>query len=726
MKNLIVFIGIFLCHVALFSQQKIVVHQGTNVLLDTNVSTIQTVSFENHNSVFNFNDGSTNVILISNIDSITFSGEVDTMDKIHITFAGNQVTVVNPYENQGLSIVSNGAAVSVTATTGIPDLEYWIDGSSSNGSLTIQSDLSTILIFDNLMLTNPSGAAVEITSTTVTAIKSVGQNTLSDGINSTKNAPLISKGIFTFGGIGDLQVSGHKKHAISSNKAIYVANGNYTITAASDGFHSEGFKAFGNCNIDITADGDGIDAGAGAVEIETCTITIHSSADDVKGIKTDDVITIDNNASISMSILGAQSKGLSSKRKIFIGNGNINITCSGGVVLESTGSGYDPSYCTAIKADSIIHITGGVITINSTTTASGGKGLSCDGNIIVEDGSITITTAGAGAVYINENGTTDSYTASCIKADGNIQLLGGHIICSSSGSGGKGITADGTITIGNVGANNELLSLTVGTSGERFYVSGNTGGGGPGGMGDNADYANPKAIKAEGNLIINSGIIRVTNTQTQEGGEGIESKSTLTINGGDIEIHTYDDCINAATNITITGGYTYCVASGNDAIDANGTLTVTGGFTMATGAKGAECGFDNDNAVFTVTGGIILGAGGSTSNPTMSASTQRSIKYTGTAGNAIRIAKSSGETVLLYTLPNLAGSGGGGPGGGPGGGNSVVLLFSDPNITTGSYTLQYGGTISGGTTVNGYNTGGTYSGGSTRTFTVSQMITTIQ
>jgi hypothetical protein len=727
MRRVIVILIAFLCPLLLLSQQKIMVHQGENVLLDTNVLMLQAVSLENHSSVFNFNDGSVQIISLSDIDSITFSGEPAT-DKIHITFAENQATIVNPYEEQGIAITSSGATVSVAAAAGIPDLEYLIDGTSSNGSLTMQSDLSAIFILDNLTLINPTGAAIEITSGTATAVKLTGINTLSDGIGSSKNAPLISKGILSFGGNGSLQVSGLKKHAISSNKGIYVANGNFTLTAASDGFHSEGFKAYGSCSLNITAAGDGIDAGGAPVEIGTSTIVIHSSADDVKGIKTDDVLLIDNNASITANISGAQSKGLSSKKDIIIHNGNIAITCSGAAVLAASGSGYDPSYCTAIKADNTIHVTGGTIAITSMATSAGGKGFSCDGNIVIEGGNISIATAGNGAVYTNKNGATDSYTASCIKADGNIQLLGGNINCSSSGSGGKGINANGAITIGIAGASNELLHLSVSTSGDRFYVSGNTGGGGgPGGPGGgNTDYANPKAIKAEGNLTVNSGIIRINNTQTTEGGEGLESKNALAINGGDIEIHTYDDCINAATSISITGGYAYCVSTGNDAIDANGTLTISGGFTMASGARGVECGFDNDNFTFTVSGGTIIGTGGSTSNPTMSSSTQRSIKYTGTANSAICIKKSSGEIVLLYTLPILGGNGGGPGGGGPGSGNSVVLLFSDPNLTTGSYTLQYGGAISGGTTVNGYNTGGTYSGGSAKTFTINSMFTTVQ
>ncbi len=66
----------------------------------------------------------------------------------------------------------------------------------------------------------------------------------------------------------------------------------------------------------------------------------------------------------------------------------------------------------------------------------------------------------------------------------------------------------------------------------------------------------------------------------------------------------------------------------------------------------------------------------------------------------------------------------GGPGGGSSGG--MVVLYTNPLITNGTYTIQYGGSITGGTAVKGYyTTNGTYSGGSSRTFTVSSRSTSV-
>jgi hypothetical protein len=712
----------------LSAQEKIKVHQHNQIVYELWVSELENVCFQNETSFFNRVDGNRQEILLSMIDSITFLTESPVIEgnKVYILYNENQISIINPLVDQGVQVVADQGDVIVTSTSGIPNIEYAVSGTTGNGSLTISSYQPVVLTLDNIHITGNANSAVNITSNITTRINMADntENDLSDGSANTKNAVLTSKGNLVFEGQGNLNIKAHAKHALASDKSIIVESGNISVTeAVSDGFHSEGFVMNGGA-LTLSAGGDGIDAGTGTVEINAGTIRINSLTADVKGIKCDETLTIDG-GNISMNLAGAQSKGLSSKKEIVINGGSISIIASGAAVLTALTTGYDPSYCTAIKCDGNITVNNGDITIESKNTSDGGKGFSADGNIIVNNGKIHISTAGNGATYTNESNTTDSYTACCIKSNGNISLTGGTITCSSSGTGGKGISADGTLSIGNQGADDEQLILDVTTSGERFLVSGGTSGGGrPGGntTGNSSDYANPKAIKSEGNLIIYSGTITVNCTQTDEGGEGIESKATLTIQGGNLTVRTNDDAINAASNITIAGGTIYCSSIGNDAIDSNGTLTVTGGFTIANGTRSPEEGFDCDNNTFSVKGGVILGTGGATSSPTTNSCTQRSIVYTGTQGSAICLKNSAGEIILLYQMPSFSGSG---QGGGQSGGNSMVVLFSDPCLIDGSYTLQYGGSISGGTTVNGYNTGGSYTGGSQKNVTITSMLTTV-
>ena len=107
-------------------------------------------------------------------------------------------------------------------------------------------------------------------------------------------------------------------------------------------------------------------------------------------------------------------------------------------------------------------------------------------------------------------------------------------------------------------------------------------GGGFGGGMNNGFNAAPKAIKGSSNVVINSGNIYVGTSY--DGGEGIESKAVMTINGGSIECSTYDDGINAKSELVINGGYIYSHASNNDGIDSNGTITVNGGIALSSGS----------------------------------------------------------------------------------------------------------------------------------------------
>lgn len=695
------------------AQQNMRIHNSGNTMYAAPISAVDSIKFDSSYAKFRVTSEA-NLLNIqkSLVDSITFTNSSVSLDKIYIIYNGtDDATIINPFASQGVSISASGGTVIINASSGITNLEYNILGATTEGSLTMSSDTDVNLVLNNLTLHNPSGAAFNITSaiTSNVYLTPGTTNTLSDTSSSSKNATFLTSGAIIFDGNGTLNITGNKKHAISSSSTITVQNGYITISSAvSDGFHSEGFTLSGGA-LNITATADGIDAGDSDIIINAGAITISSDSDEVKGIKTGDGTITINSGTINASVNGDQSKGLSADGGITINGGTITLTLSGNTVLESSGSGYAPSYPTGIKTDGILTINSGTISIQS--TGLGGKGFSADGNIIINDGTITITTAGNGATYTNESGVTDSYTATCIKSDTNINLFAGSLTLSSSGTGGKGIKADGAIVIGNLNADDSLLNLNISTSGERFYVSGS---------GENADYANPKAVSSDGNLTVNSGTITINCTQTQEGGEGLESKSTLTINGGKTEISTYDDSINASNAIIINGGDTYCYAKGNDGIDSNGTLTINGGFTISNGARNPEEGFDCDSNTFTITGGTIVGTGGNTSNPTTTVSTQRSIKVTTTAGTHIAIRNSSNQMILMYKVPAYSSGNTGGPGGSQ---NSVTLLFTSPLITNGSYTLLKGGTVSGGTDYHYYNTGGTYSGGTSTTFTVSSMLT---
>ncbi len=695
-----------------FSQQKIRVHNSGNTMYVKEITSVDSIKLDNTYAKFKISDDTTVLNLQKSlIDSLTFTSNTVNQNKIYIIYNGtDNATIINPYATSGITITAEAGTVTVTATSGIDNLEYNILGSSANGSLTMTTDKDVSLVLNNLTLTNPSGAAFSVSGgkTTNILLTANTTNTLTDGSTSTKNGTITTNGPIVIQDSGVLIINGIKKHGINTSSTITIQGGTTTIaSAATDGLHSEGFSMNNGILNVVSSVGDGVDAGDSPISISGGTINITSTANDVKAIKTGTNTIVISGGTFTLNVSGAQSKAISAKGNITINGGTFTITTSGIAVLTADGSGFDPSYCTAIKSDAQIAINNGYINIQATSTANGAKGISADGDITINGGTIIISAAGNGATYTDSTGVIDSYTATCIKSDTNISLLGGSITTTSSGTGGKGIKADGTIIIGNSGADNSVLTLNVTTTGNRFLVSG---------TGNNADYANPKAISCEGNLTLNSGTVTVNCTQSTDGGEGLESKATLTINGGLTDINTYDDGINAATAIIINGGETYCKARGNDGIDSNGTLTINGGFTVSNGARTPEEGFDCDNNTFKITGGTIVGTGGATSNPTTTVSTQRSYKITTTAGTHVGIRNSSGTMILMYKVPTYSGTGNQ---------NTVTLLFTSPLITAGTYTILRGGAITGGTDNHGYNTGGTYSGGTSTSSTVSSYLTTV-
>ena len=626
---------------------------------------------------------------------------------------------------RGTSTLADGANGSQTAAVDIPgDLTIngpgtlQITGNAKHGmnvegTLTVNSGTIRILDTDSDGIHGSSdliwnGGTLDIVSAGSDGLDFSGTVTINEGIltihttTESQRCIKVTNAFTMMGGILHLYVTGNDCKGIKGDADILLNDGFITIDVTGVGSHG------------ISSDTD-VSVG------DNADITIISSSEDGKCIKSDGTIHI-NGGTLDLTHSGDISKGITATGDITITDGSIGITASGSTVLENVNGQNVPAYCTAIKSDANINISSGIFIISLPTNNHGGKAISADGNLTISGGDFTINTQGNGASYTVSGNTKDAYTSSCLKCDGNMQILAGNLALSSSGTGGKGINVGGTLVIGQEGANNDDLNLIVTTSGERITVT--SGGGGPWGGGD---YANPKGVKAQGNLTINSGNITVHCTQSQnEGGECIESKATLTINGGNIEAYSVkDDAVNAAQNLTINGGIYYAHSDANDGTDSNGNMVLNGGLNISNGARSPEEGFDCDNNQFKITGSTSIGTGGGTSNPTQNVCTQPSLKINTQQGYAIQILKSDGTVICTYQCPTFTGGGGGGwPGGG---GNGMVMLFTDPQLQTGqSFSVKYNGTISGGTNWNGYYTGNvTYSGGSQTTVNVNSMVTTV-
>ena len=710
-------------------------HNNGSVVFDKDVNAINDIHFQGSQPANIFINGATGTttLPLTAFDSITFVKQdaPPAGDTVYITYSGSSVNSVNPFSDEGVDVMTSSANVTISSTKA--NVPYVVSGTSSNGSLTLYSTSSFYLALSSLSLISSNNTAINLASNVGVTMDLRGTSSLADGANSSLNAALYAAGSLTVDGSGTLQMTGNAKHGVAVEGTMTVNAATIRIldtdsdggtleivSAGSDGLDISGNVTIqgGDLTINTTAESQRCIKVSGIFTMNDGSLTLNTSGTDSKGIKADSLVNI-NGGSLTIVNSGDMSKGIKADGDINISGGTIGITASGSTVLESVSGQNVPAYCTAIKCDTDINITGGNFTITLPTSNHGGKGISAEGDFTIDGGTFTITTQGNGATYTVSGSTKDAYTSSCLKCDGNMQILAGDFTLSSSGTGGKGINVGGTLVIGQQGANNDDLILNVTTSGERITIT--QGGGGPWGGGD---YANPKGIKAQGNLTINSGFVTVNCTQNQEGGECIESKATLTINGGNIEAHSVkDDAVNAAQNLTINGGIYYAHSDANDGTDSNGTLILNGGLNISNGARSPEEGFDCDWNQFKITGSTSIGTGGATSNPTANVCTQPSLKINTQPGYAIQILNSDGTVICTYQCPTFTGGGGGGPGGG----NSMVMLFTDPQLQTGqSYTVKYGGTISGGTNWNGHYTGNvTYSGGQSTTVNVNSMVTTV-
>ena len=346
----------------------------------------------------------------------------------------------------------------------------------------------------------------------------------------------------------------------------------------------------------------------------------------------------------SLEVTGNKKHGIVSDDYIrFRAGTNIYVTASNGH---------------GVKSNDYVVIGGGVLNIEVSGTAK--KGISTDGYVLVSGGRTTILTSGDGEYDEDEN---DVSGAAGVKADGYFQMDGGQLNIKSTGTGGKGINTDGEIII-NDG------DIQVVTTGKTYTYSSDLD-------------SKAKGIKSDTDVTINGGSIKIK-TMGGEGSEGLEAKGVMNINGGEIEIASYDDCINTAGDMTISGGYIYAFATNNDAIDSNGDLYIKGGVIVALGSSGAECAIDAaEGKNLYISGGTVIGIGGSNASYPASSSSQMSVAFQASvsSGNTLTISDGS-NAIMSFAMKRSYQSG--------------LYLISSPDFKNGtSYTVYSGSTVSG-------------------------------
>ena len=352
-----------------------------------------------------FSEDGTNL----SVNGTTFqTSEIDSIMVVHtvtVTYNGTQATVDLGHA-PGVTYTTDGAHVNIVSTNTKDELEFVLQGESTQGSLTYTGSLKCKFYLNGLKLTSNKGAAIDIQcGKRVDLILNDGtENILVDAPNGQQKAALYCKGHVELSGGGSLTVTGKSKHGIATNEYLELKEGTGNITvngAVSDAMHIEQYFLMKGGK--VTLSGQGGDA----LQVEPKTL--------------DDDITEDPEK---------ENNGL-----MFIQGGSIDIVAA---AADTKG----------IKAPKDLYISGG--TFNITASGEGTRGISVGGNLIVsEDHNTTLIQIRATGTDYEDPVTEETKRCMGIKVDGDMTVYKGTIRVSNTGVGTRGIRVNGTYT--NIG-----------------------------------------------------------------------------------------------------------------------------------------------------------------------------------------------------------------------------------------------------------------------------------
>ena len=617
-----------------------------------------------------------------NIGSKSFA--VSDISRIYVdesAVSDNTVTVSYDGTSASVAISGNiasyvtatvsGAHVSVDQSSEVDDsvgeITYTLSGSSSDGEFYMTGSYKATVELNGLTLTNQtpvySGAALCIMDgkRVELSVKSGTENTLTDAASGSQKAALYCKGHLELKGKGTLNVYGKLEHAIKSAEYMQLKNCTVNVLqAVKDGISCDEYFLMESGVLNVSGVGDdGIQCDVDGTT-NTGETTNHEDED------SGNIYLMGGTLNLTTTAAGA--KCLKADSTLVVDKAVLTINATGSV---DTSDSSDPSYVAGISAGKFVQ-NGGSVTM--TIKGTSGRGIKAN-DVETNGGELTITNSAAPTTI-----SSDVKGAKGIKAL-NIALNAGTINISMSGNASKAIRCgDGTQSStggggggwggpgggwpgggGGMGGGSKWTNVTG------SYTQGKADGSGPTltvtQTGSAYSSSSAKAIKSICAVTIYGG--ETTVSTTKSGGEGLESKTSIDIQGGRHYFQCYDDCMNSTGKISFNGGVTVCYSNGNDAVDSNagtaGAITIGNGVVFAYTTKGApEEGLDCDNnSYIQITGtgiGISAGAaqGGGSSSSTISGAKQgyafltNSISYK--KGTYYTLADESGQNLVTYSF----------------------------------------------------------------------------
>lgn len=367
----------------------------------------------------------TDQFLVSDIDSITFTEPV--FPKVLVQYDGNTATVTIPSEFKGLTCTSGTSShVVLVNTNTTTEYLYSLEGTSTDGSFTIDSPFKMTVELNGVNLTSSKGAVMNLDcgKRIDVLLKEGTTNTLVDCANGSQKGAFTTKGHLEFKGAGTLNLTGKTKHALFAKEYIKLkaSVGAINILGANgDGIHcgkatkadydknyfqmNGGTVTIANCVSDCIDSDD-----YGSAKIKGGTLNLTVSGQDVSGILCDSIFT-QSGGTINVSITEKLSSGIHANYVCNFNGGTLNLN-----VVADGCRGVRSKTCTKIT-DPVRN--GGNINLNGTNvvmTISGNtlvaKSQACCGikadKVLTQtagDVSATITSSAKAIVAATDNWT---------------------------------------------------------------------------------------------------------------------------------------------------------------------------------------------------------------------------------------------------------------------------------------------------------------------------------